>query len=153
MQHEFRFGDETVEVSLSKQNNRWILSDLEAEIMPDGRIKITNSENKTTFAHAAKVGDTWWVHIAGHTLCIDKIEPGASQLGDEGGMTAPMPGKILDVLVNVGESVEEGQLLMIMEAMKMEHRITASSSGVISSLNFSKGDQVNQGDVLIEVSD
>ena len=64
-----------------------------------------------------------------------------------------MPGKILDVLVNVGDSVEEGQLLMIMEAMKMEHRITASSSGVISSLNFSKGDQVNQGAVLIEVSD
>lgn len=153
MQHEFRFGEEVVEVSISKQNNQWILSDLEAEIMPDGRIKITNSENKITFAHAAKVGDTWWVHVAGHTLCIDKIEPGASQLGDEGGMTAPMPGKILDVLVNVGESVEEGQLLMIMEAMKMEHRITASSSGVISSLNFSKGDQVNQGDVLIEVSD
>ena len=86
MQHEFRFGDEVVEVSISKQNNQWILSDLEAEIMPDGRIKITNSDNKTTFAHAAKVGDTWWVHVAGHTLCIDKIEPGASQLGDEGGM-------------------------------------------------------------------
>ena len=58
-----------------------------------------------------------------------------------------------DALETLNKWYEEGQLLMIMEAMKMEHRITASSSGVISSLNFSKGDQVNQGDVLIEVSD
>ena len=66
-------------------------------------------------------------------------------------MTAPMPGKILEVKVADGESVESGQLLLIMEAMKMEHRIVAPSDGMVSKVNFSAGDQVQQGDVLVEM--
>ena len=68
-------------------------------------------------------------------------------------MTAPMPGKILEVKVANGDSVEAGQLLLIMEAMKMEHRIVAPDDGVISTVNFSPGDQVQQGDVLVEMAE
>ena len=64
-----------------------------------------------------------------------------------------MPGKILEVKVADGESVESGQLLLIMEAMKMEHRIVAPSDGMVSKVNFSAGDQVQQGDVLVEMVD
>ena len=68
-------------------------------------------------------------------------------------MTAPMPGKILEVKVKDGQSVEAGELLLVMEAMKMEHRIVAPKSGKISKISFSVGDQVQQGDTLVEMAD
>jgi 3-methylcrotonyl-CoA carboxylase alpha subunit len=63
-----------------------------------------------------------------------------------------MPGKVLQVLVEVGQIVEPGQPLMILEAMKMEHRIIASQEGTVSAINFSEGDQVQQGSALLELS-
>jgi 3-methylcrotonyl-CoA carboxylase alpha subunit len=63
-----------------------------------------------------------------------------------------MPGKVLQVLVEVGQIVEPGQPLMILEAMKMEHRIIASQEGAVSAINFSEGDQVQQGSALLELS-
>ena len=68
-------------------------------------------------------------------------------------MTAPMPGKILEVKVADGQTVEAGELLLVMEAMKMEHRIVAPTDGVVARVNFSVGDQVQQGDVLVEMSE
>ena len=68
-------------------------------------------------------------------------------------MTAPMPGKILEVKVSNGQSVAAGELLLVMEAMKMEHRIVAPSDGVITTVNFSTGDQVQQGDILVEMEE
>ena len=54
---------------------------------------------------------------------MERIEAGASSDEHHGGLVAPMPGVVLEVLVSAGESVEAGQTLMILEAMKMEHRI------------------------------
>jgi biotin carboxyl carrier protein len=68
-------------------------------------------------------------------------------------MTAPMPGKILEVKVADGQTVEAGELLLVMEAMKMEHRIVAPTDGVVTKVNFSMGDQVQQGDVLVEMGE
>ena len=62
-------------------------------------------------------------------------------------------GKILEVKVKDGQSVEAGELLLVMEAMKMEHRIVAPKSGKISKISFSVGDQVQQGDTLVEMAD
>jgi oxaloacetate decarboxylase alpha subunit/pyruvate carboxylase subunit B len=62
-----------------------------------------------------------------------------------------MPGKILTVMTSVGESVDEGQTLLILEAMKMENRICSPVDGVVSAIHFSEGDQVEQGTVLIEI--
>jgi biotin carboxyl carrier protein len=60
-----------------------------------------------------------------------------------------MPGKILAVEVAAGDMVSEGQLLMIVEAMKMEHRITAPHPGVVTELRARAGDQVAGGDLLV----
>ena len=105
------------------------------------------------FAHSAKVGDVWWFHLDGHVFCIEKTEPGSNSDDSEGGMVAPMPGKILEVLVEQGQSVASGDLLLVMEAMKMEHRIVANVDGVIAMMNLQEGDQVQQGDVLVEISE
>ena len=151
MQHEFRVDGEVIEVTVAKQGENWFLSGNNAIIMADGRIKVEMADGTIHFAHSAKVGDSWWVHISGHIFCIERIEPGATQEQGDASLSAPMPGKILQVLVSEGQKVEPGQPLMILEAMKMEHRIVASEEGIISSIFFSEGDQVQQGIPLLEM--
>ena len=153
MQHEFKVDGEMVEVTVAKDGQEWILGDHVAIISDNGRIMVKQPDGRTSFAHSAKVGDTWWVHFEGHIFCIEKTEAGSIDNDSDAGMTAPMPGKILEVKVANGDSVEAGQLLLIMEAMKMEHRIVAPDDGVISTVNFSPGDQVQQGDVLVEMTE
>lgn len=64
---------------------------------------------------------------------------------------APMPGTILDVKVNNGDTVSRGQVIMILEAMKMENDIVATCDGTITSVLAKKGDQVNSGDALATI--
>ena len=66
-------------------------------------------------------------------------------------VNAPMPGTILDVKVNVGDTVAEGQVLMILEAMKMENDIVAPVAGKIAAINVKKGDSVNSNDALASI--
>jgi len=63
-------------------------------------------------------------------------------------VNAPMPGNILEVKVKQGDSVKSGDVLLVLEAMKMENEILAPKDGVIASINVSKGATVNSGDVL-----
>ena len=65
---------------------------------------------------------------------------------------APMPGNILDVKVKAGASVKAGDVLVILEAMKMENEIVAPQDGTVASINVNKGDTVNSGDVLVSMN-
>jgi propionyl-CoA carboxylase alpha chain len=83
---------------------------------------------------------------------VDRLpEPGSA--GPEGGLTAPMPGVVVRVLVTVGEVVEAGRPLLVLEAMKMEHTITSPGDGRVSALNVGVGAQVERGSVLAELTD
>lgn len=64
---------------------------------------------------------------------------------------APMPGTILDVKVNIGDKVNNGQVVLVLEAMKMENEIVSPVDGTISSVTVKKGDAVDSGDVLITI--
>lgn len=66
-------------------------------------------------------------------------------------ISSPMPGYILDVKVSKGDIVEEGDVLLILEAMKMENEIMAPRAGKIVEINTSKGESVNSGDPLISL--
>ena len=80
--------------------------------------------------------------------------PAPAPAGSEGAVKieAPMPGNILDVKVAVGDTVSNGQVLCILEAMKMENDIVASQDGTVASINVSKGDSVEAGQVLITLN-
>ena len=66
-------------------------------------------------------------------------------------VTAPMPGNILKVCVSVGQTVKEGDLLCVLEAMKMENEIYAPCAGTISAVPVAKGSTVNTGDLLVGI--
>ena len=74
---------------------------------------------------------------------------------DSGGasLTSPMPGAVVKVLVDEGDEVKEGQLLLVLEAMKTEHSVAAPHAGVVSSLPYSEGDSVPGGAVLVELEE
>jgi 3-methylcrotonyl-CoA carboxylase alpha subunit len=80
----------------------------------------------------------------------DPISLATSQADDAtGGLTAPMPGKILSVAVAVGDPVHKGTPLIVMEAMKMEHSIEAPHDGTVQEIFYGVGDQVQEGATLI----
>lgn len=66
----------------------------------------------------------------------------------EGGLKCPMPGTVLDIRVSQGDRVKKGDILFILEAMKMENEVTAENDGVAVQILASKGQAVNTGDVL-----
>ena len=80
--------------------------------------------------------------------------PAAAPAGAAGAVAvkAPMPGNILDVKVAAGASVKAGDVLVILEAMKMENEIVAPQDGTVASINVNKGDTVNSGDVLVSMN-
>lgn len=73
-----------------------------------------------------------------------------AQTGAKGSVdiTSPMPGKILDVKLSAGDSVKQGQVILILEAMKMENDIVATQDGTIASIEVSVGESVDTGAVL-----
>jgi 3-methylcrotonyl-CoA carboxylase alpha subunit len=68
-----------------------------------------------------------------------------------GGMSAPMPGKILKILKNVGDEVSIGDAILVMEAMKMEHTIKADKAGKIEKFFYKEGDQVSAKADLVKI--
>ena len=70
----------------------------------------------------------------------------------EGGITAPMPGLVLTIKVKEGDTVQAGQALLVMEAMKMENAITASYNGTVSRVYVREGDSISEGDLLVDVA-
>ena len=76
-----------------------------------------------------------------------KISPVASRAK----IIAPIPGVILSINVKVGDTVKENDLLLVLEAMKMENSIASEKSGVVTAINVTVGQQVLQGEVMIEL--
>ena len=124
---------------------------IESEGKP-GRAIVTIDGSRSV-AHVSRSGDTWWVHIDGRAHEVTLHEQGSSSSADEGSLKAPMPGTVLQVLAKVGQRVREGQHLMTLEAMKMEHKVLAPRSGEVAKINFSEGDRVDMGSPLVEILD
>ena len=125
-------------------------------VFPDdkpGRV-IVNVEGKNKISHIARFEDTWWVHLNGRSHEVTLHEKGGPEsLASEGSLTAPMPGTVLETMVKKGQRVRNGQALMILEAMKMEHRVLSPIDGEVTIIHYSEGDKVSMGDTLLEIID
>jgi acetyl-CoA/propionyl-CoA carboxylase biotin carboxyl carrier protein len=84
---------------------------------------------------------------------VSRPRPAAGSGGGagDGTVTAPMQGTIVKTLVSVGDAVESGQAVLVLEAMKMENHINAEQSGTVAEIRVAAGDQVGTGDVLIVI--
>ena len=118
-----------------------------------GRI-IVELDGVTSFAHVVRSDDKWWIHFQGRIYVTNMHEPGSKNSSlSEGSLSAPMPGTILDVLVKSGQRVRQGQTLLVMEAMKIEHRIQAPKAGEVIAVHFETGDRVDMGANLVEIGE
>jgi 3-methylcrotonyl-CoA carboxylase alpha subunit len=102
-------------------------------------------------ARAVREGDDWHIFSAGEYRCLALRQPlqGADADTRAGSLAAPMPGKIIQVLTKAGLKVRKGEPLLILEAMKMEHTITAPADGVIKEVHYATGEQVLEGAELV----
>ena len=81
------------------------------------------------------------------TRPVKWVDHDADDVGS--GPVCPLPGTVIAVHVEAGETVADGQLLMVVEAMKMEHKITAHGDHVVTEVRFGVGDRVDTGDLLV----
>jgi 3-methylcrotonyl-CoA carboxylase alpha subunit len=81
---------------------------------------------------------------------VDPLHVSTEGAGGHGGLLAPMPGKVIAILAEAGAKVDKGAPLLILEAMKMEHTITAPSDGVLKAHRFAVGDAVGDGAELVD---
>ncbi|MFC5475024.1 acetyl-CoA carboxylase biotin carboxylase subunit [Paraherbaspirillum soli] len=108
--------------------------------------------DRTVSGTVVRDGEQFHVFSEGSHFTLGYADPlaHAGEVEAEGGrLTAPMPGKIVAVLVKQGEQVKKGAPLLIMEAMKMEHTITAPSDGLVEEVLYAVGDQVTEAAQLL----
>ena len=125
--------------------------DAAGEIEPGGELAADlggERRRATVVGH----GETLSVLAGGTSHRLTVIDPAARaarQEGPAGGFAAPMPGKVIAVLVEAGQAVKRGATLVVLEAMKMEHAITAPADGTVAAVHFKPGDQVEEGVELL----
>ena len=154
----FRHGDDEIAVSYRSQRDGAFQVTLDEDEprtvavfgVEGGQVDLEIDGRRLQLAIAG-TEDRWLVH--GTDFDVDLTElprlplPGLLEI--KGGLTAPMPGNVLATHVQQGEEVREGQLLLILEAMKMQHRIVAPFDGSVKELHVGEGDQVDNGALLV----
>lgn len=105
---------------------------------------------------AVRRDNTLYLQWDGELHAVTRYDPIAeadASHSHQGGLSAPMNGSIVRVLVEVGQVVEAGAQLVVLEAMKMEHSIRASQAGIVKALFCQEGDMVSEGAVLVELEE
>jgi len=151
--HDFVFMDgearHPVRVRFTDDGERLLIGARDYRIEGDGQL--IRLDGRSFKARAVSDGSHWHVfYNGGYRRLALREELQAPQDAVAGGsLAAPMPGKVIQVMVEAGARVKKGEPLLILEAMKMEHTITAPKDGVVKLINFAAGEQVLEGAELI----
>lgn len=126
----------------------------EAKPMQDGGWLIT-LDGQQVQVYAVQHGGAYFVFAEGQQYRVNLAENSAnrrSTTSNKSDLSAQMPGQVIALLVKEGESVSQGQALLILEAMKMETRITAPTAGTVRRVLVQAGEIVTQGQMLVELT-
>lgn len=154
--YRLRTADGELEVSVRSEAGRQWLS-VEGQTLPicisvDGEEYAVDLGERTVKGRCHIDGDSLYVFSGDGRWALDWVDP-LAHAGDteaEGGkLVAPMPGRIIAVMVEAGATIRKGDSLIVMEAMKMEHTLTAPADGVIQEVLYAIGDQVQEGSQLV----
>lgn len=99
-------------------------------------------------------GKQSWLQCQGHSVCFEDATHSAAGASDQAGsgqIRAPMDGAVIEVCAKAGEAVQRGQVLVIMEAMKMEHSLKADCDGTVESADLAVGSQVKRQQLLVSI--
>jgi len=143
---EFRDGETALSVSVVHGADQVSLT------LPDGQTVDVETAEGGWSAYAS--GNMFFAVADGTQIRLERIvavEEASDRAGAAGGLNAPMPGKVVRVMVSPGDQVARGQTLMVLEAMKMEHAISASGDGQVAAVFFAEGDQVAEGAELLQL--
>jgi 3-methylcrotonyl-CoA carboxylase alpha subunit len=144
---ELRVGPDLVRVSAGERS-------FEAEARRDGdalRIRLDDETFSATIVPHAAERYVFCGATAAKLTLVDRLAEPEEEAPRGGHLMAPMSGTVVAVLVQAGDRVERGAPLMILEAMKMEHTISAPGAGQVSAINYRPGEQVAEGADLIDI--
>jgi biotin carboxyl carrier protein len=161
---EYGIAQKNYSLTIHKKNEHYLVKigdqhiELKAVAVTPNCIMLTDNHGTQRFCIASTVDKTY-VHFKGRQYVVDnfkqkeKISFGGDDqlLGTDKGICAPMPGKILKILVQKNQKVVPKQNLVIVEAMKMEHNIRAPRNGTVKKINFKEGDLVDTGQEILEI--
>ncbi len=125
-------------------------------VRPDGgttqeRVWLDRGPGRPTYAAVGGVTAPLDVKTSAEASLAAALEEAAGGGAGGGAVKAPMPGRVVKALVAEGDSVEAGQPLIIVEAMKMENEVAATGDGVVRRIAVAAGDTVESGEVLVEI--
>ena len=154
----FKDDDALIDAHVSYQRDHWEISLAGQATLARGR-KLDGDrfavelDDRRLIASVIAVDDKRTVFLQGSTWTLLRDDPlHRVDAGDShgGGLTAPMPGKVVALLAQPGQKVDKGTPLLILEAMKMEHTITAPAAGTLKAFCYAAGEQVADGAALVE---
>ena len=154
----FRFGEVEKTLAVTHLGNGFaitldgVASAVAGSLNPRGLLRAEFDGLRTT-ATAVVAGERRHLFGNGRAwqfAAVDPLHHSGEGGGAEGGLLAPMPGKVIALIAAEGAAVEKGAPLLILEAMKMEHTITAPAAGTVKAFRFAVGDQVGDGAELVE---
>jgi 3-methylcrotonyl-CoA carboxylase alpha subunit len=144
---EFNVVIETDRVRLTDANESFVVHE-----QPADRFSVVSDTTRWTMA-AAQSGDSVWIAVDGYALqfTIDNTSKEVrGSLRDRDALTPPMPATVVRVQVKAGQQVEQGDTLLVLEAMKMELPIRAPRAGTVKTIRCAEGQLVQPGDALVD---
>ena len=131
----------------------------EIETVPGSDRRLLRVDGRTVVVGARKTDGMWVIELEGRTFLVRVEDERSRSIRELAGavqpepsarsLAAPMPGLIVGIEVTEGDEVEQGQGLVIMEAMKMENELTADSAGTVTAVHVEVGQAVNKDEILL----
>ena len=118
------------------------------------KVKLTDGQNNISASSVASAGSAAGSSSAASSAASSDSASSSKQATPAAGkpVVAPLPGTINEIKVKVGDKVNTGDTVVVLEAMKMQNNIDAETSGTITSINVNKGDAVMEGDTLVTIA-